>query len=125
MKGTTGEYSPVVPFNAYANLQGYADGGPPNLRVNQDGVISYTLNPISNLSSSAYYQSASATYTREVAGTYSAAVFALGASQLDQDFELVDFQIVTDTYLLHGYYAYSIRVARPKRVFTQALRGIA
>ncbi|MGO8968138.1 MAG: hypothetical protein ACLQDQ_01005, partial [Myxococcaceae bacterium] len=89
--------SPVVPFNAYANLQGYADGGPPNLRVNQDGVISYTLNPISNLSSSAYYQSASATYTREVAGTYSAAVFALGASQLDQDFELVDFQIGTAT----------------------------
>jgi OmcA/MtrC family decaheme c-type cytochrome len=89
--------SPVVTFNAYANLQGYPDGGPPNLRVNQDGVISYTLNPISNLGGSTYYQSGGATYTQEVAGTYSAAVFALGASQLDQDFELVDFQIGTAT----------------------------
>jgi len=89
--------SPVVTFNAYADLQGYADGGPPNLRVNKDGVISYTLNPISNLSSSTFNQSGGATYTQEVAGTYSAAVLALGASQLDQDFELVDFQIGTGT----------------------------
>jgi OmcA/MtrC family decaheme c-type cytochrome len=89
--------SPVVTFNAYANLQGYADGGPPNLRVNQDGVISYTLNAISNLSGSTHNQSGGATYTQEVAGTYSAAVLALGASQLDQDFELVDFQIGTAT----------------------------
>ena len=87
--------SPVVTFNAYANLQGYADGGPPNLRVNQDGVISYTLNPISNLNGTTFSQSGGATYTQEVPGTYSAGVLAIGANQLDQDFALVDFQIGT------------------------------
>lgn len=87
--------SPVVTFNAYANLQGYADGGPPNLRVNQDGVISYTLNPISNLNGTTFSQSGGATYTQEVPGTYSAGVLATGANQLDQDFALVDFQIGT------------------------------
>jgi OmcA/MtrC family decaheme c-type cytochrome len=89
--------SPVVTFSAYANLQGYADGGPPNLQANQDGVLSYTLNPISNLGSSTSFQSGGATYTQEVAGTYSAAVFAIGANPLDQDVKLVDFQIGTTT----------------------------
>ncbi len=89
--------SPVVTFNAYADLKGYADGGPPNLTFNADGTLSYKLNPISNLNGGTYTTANGVTSTSEVAGTYSAAVFALGANQLDQDFKLVDFQIGTAT----------------------------
>jgi OmcA/MtrC family decaheme c-type cytochrome len=85
--------SPVVTFSAYANLKGYADGGPPNLTLNPDGTLTYKLNPISSLNGGTYVTNGGATYTQEVAGTYSAAVLALGANQLDQDFELVGFQI--------------------------------
>jgi OmcA/MtrC family decaheme c-type cytochrome len=90
--------SPVVTFNAYANLKGYVDGGPPNLTLNStNGTLLYKLNPISDLSGGTTVTSGGATYTLEVAGTYSAAVFALGANQIDQDFELADFQIGTAT----------------------------
>lgn len=89
--------STVVDFSAYANLSGYPDGGPPNLTVNGDGTLSYQLSPISNLNGPTHYTSGGATHTQEVAGTYSAAVFVLGANQSDQDFKLVDFQIGTAT----------------------------
>jgi|GEM_PF-435891 len=88
--------SPVVTFNAYANLKGYADGGPPNLTLNAtNGTLTYKLNPISDLTGGTSTTRGGATYTQEVPGTYTAAVLALGANQLDQDFKLVDFQIGT------------------------------
>ena len=77
------ENFPPAPFGAQ-NLKSpkYAsDAGTPNMVLGADNTVTYTLNPI----------------TTEAAGTYTAAVWTLGANQLDQDFALADFQIGTAT----------------------------
>jgi hypothetical protein len=58
-----------------------SDAGAPNMTLGADNTVSYTLNAVSS----------------EAAGTYTAAVWTLGANPLDQDFALADFQIGTAT----------------------------
>jgi len=58
-----------------------SDAGAPNMSLAADNTVTYTLNPITN----------------EAAGTYTAALWTLGANPLDQDFALADFQIGTAT----------------------------
>ncbi|HTS81028.1 MAG TPA: hypothetical protein VMH40_10555 [Myxococcaceae bacterium] len=71
------------PFRAQSlKAPSYAsDAGAPNMTLGADNTVTYTLNPI----------------TTEAPGTYTAAVWTLGANSLDQDFALGDFQIGTAT----------------------------
>ena len=70
------------PFRAQG-LKPLADGGTPNpnMTVQPDGTVVYTLNPI----------------TTEAPGTYTASVWAIGPDPLNQLFVLQDFQIGTST----------------------------
>ncbi len=70
------------PFRAQG-LKPLADGGSPNpnMTVQPDGTVVYTLNPI----------------TTEAPGTYTASVWASGPDPLNQMFVLEDFQIGTAT----------------------------
>ena len=70
------------PFTAQG-LKPLADGGTPNpnMTVQPDGTVVYTLNPI----------------TTEAPGTYTASVWAIGPDPLNQMFVLQDFQIGTST----------------------------
>ncbi len=88
---------PYAPFAAYAPLQGFPDGGPPNLVLNADGTVSYTLNAINIVSGGPIPPG-------QLAGTYTASVWALSpgpaanvSNAIDQAFSLVDFQIGTAT----------------------------
>ena len=70
------------PFRAQG-LKPLADGGTPNpnMTVQPDGTVVYTLNPI----------------TTEAPGTYTASVWAIGPDPLNQMFVLADFQVGTAT----------------------------
>lgn len=70
------------PFRAQG-LKPLADGGTPNpnMTVQPDGTVVYTLSPI----------------TTEALGTYTASVWAIGPAPLNQMFALKDFQIGTAT----------------------------
>ncbi len=71
-----------APFTAQG-LKPLADGGTPNpnMAVQADGTVVYTLSAITN----------------EVPGTYTASVWAIGQDPLNQMFVLQDFQIGTAT----------------------------
>lgn len=71
-----------APFTAQG-LKPLADGGTPNpnVTVQANGTVVYTLNPI----------------TSEAPGTYTASVWAIGQDPLNQMFVLQDFQIGTAT----------------------------
>jgi OmcA/MtrC family decaheme c-type cytochrome len=88
---------PYAPFGAYAPLKGQADGGPPNLAINADGSVTYTLSAINIVSTGPIPPG-------QLAGTYTASVWATSPgpstnapNAIDQAFALVDFQIGTAT----------------------------
>jgi OmcA/MtrC family decaheme c-type cytochrome len=88
---------PYAPFAAFAPLQGFPDGGPPNLVTNPDGSVTYTLNAINVVG-------AGPIPPGQLPGTYTAGVMATSpgpasnaANAIDQSFALVDFQIGTAT----------------------------
>jgi OmcA/MtrC family decaheme c-type cytochrome len=83
---------PYAVFGAYSNLQGYADGGPPNLVLGADGTVTYKLNAITIVDGGPGFIGPG-----EIPGTYSASVLGVGANQLDQMFVLANFQIGTAT----------------------------
>src|SRR5450432_1229125 len=83
---------PYAVFGAYSNLQGYSDGGPPNLSLGADGTVTYTLSPITLVDGGPGFIGPG-----EIPGTYSASVLGIGANPLDQTFVLADFQIGTAT----------------------------
>lgn len=81
-----------APFSASVPLQPLPDGGAPNAnwKLNADGTVTYTLNPINIVT-------AGPIPPGQLAGTYTASVLVVGANPLDQTFALVDFQIGTAT----------------------------
>jgi len=86
---------PYQVFAAYAPLQGLADGGPPNLAINPDGSVTYTLSAINVVN-------AGPIPPGQIPGTYTAGVWATSPgpasnapNAIDQVFALVDFQIGT------------------------------
>jgi OmcA/MtrC family decaheme c-type cytochrome len=88
---------PYAPFAAYAPLQGFPDGGPPNLVVNPDGSVTYTLEAINVVASGPIPPG-------QLPGTYTVSVLATSpgpasnaANAINQTFVLQDFQIGTAT----------------------------